>query len=760
MPDKARRAAVLAVLAAGCCCIPAAAETVVLEAEAFDKTGGWVIDQQFMDQMGSPFLLAHGLGVPVADAETTVTFPAAGTYRVWVRTRDWVWMSKAPGTAGRLQVLIDGEPLEATFGTKGKDWHWHDGGTVAIAKGAVKLALRDLSGFEGRCDAICLSSEKGFAPPDDPAALAAFRRKMLAIPAGPQDAGAYDLVVVGGGNAGVCAAVAAARLGLKVALIQDRPVLGGNNSSEVRVWRGGGTNLPPYPRIGDVDRELGPRAKASPGTAAEFGDDRKLKLVQAEKNIALFLDHHAFGVGMKGRLIAAVDARHTVSGRERRFSGRWFADCTGDGTIGFLAGADWEMTRKGHMGPSNMWRIVDTGTPQPFPRCPWAHDVSDKPIPKTLGVWFWESGFDHDPFEQGEHIRDNNLRGMYGAWDALKNVQGKYPNHRLEWAAYVAGKRESRRLLGDVIVTKDHVLGGKEWPDPAVPCTWSIDLHLATKDSAKHFGDDAFISRADFTRFKTPYWIPYRCLYCRSVENLFMAGRCISVTHEALGTVRVMRTTAMMGEVVGMAAAVCRDYDTTPRGVYKEHLAQLQAIMTQGVGRLPPVTAPAGSDARLSAKLDPPDWLKTAGPNLARQAEVTVSSTYEGGKYPAANIHDGKIDLASNAGRWVSRRTMPQHVELAWERPQGICAARIVTGYRQGAAVGDPIHDFVLQAHDGAAWRDVPGTKVTGNGKIDWHARFAPVTARRLRLLITASAGQTARIWELELYGPPAPPAR
>ena len=106
------------------------AGTVLLEAEAFAKTGGWVIDQQFMDRMGSPFLLAHGLGEPVADAETTVTLPAGGAYRVWVRTRDWVWMSKAPGTAGRFQVLVDGTALKPTFGTKGRDWHWQAGGTV------------------------------------------------------------------------------------------------------------------------------------------------------------------------------------------------------------------------------------------------------------------------------------------------------------------------------------------------------------------------------------------------------------------------------------------------------------------------------------------------------------------------------------------------------------------------------------------------------------------------------------------------------
>jgi hypothetical protein len=177
---------------------------------------------------------------------------------------------------------------------------------------------------------------------------------------------------------------------------------------------------------------------------------------------------------------------------------------------------------------------------------------------------------------------------MYGAWDALKNADNLYPNYKLNWAAYIAGNRESRRLVGDVVVTKEDVLSNKQWPDACVPCTWSIDLHLPDARYEKGFESEPFISEAHYNRFKGPYWIPYRCLYSRNVENLFMAGRDISVTHEALGTVRVMRTTGMMGEVVGMAAAICKDYNTTPRGVYSEYLAQLKALMARGAGKARP----------------------------------------------------------------------------------------------------------------------------------------------------------------------------
>jgi hypothetical protein len=159
----------------------ASADTVLLEAESFEDSGGWVVDQQFMDQMGSPFLLAHGLGIPVKDAVTKVRFPSAGKYRVWVRTRDWVAQWKAPGTPGRFQLLIDGKPLKTVFGTEGADWHWQDGGTVEIAKKQTKITLHDLTGFEGRCDAIIFTSDMKFKPPNKGKALNSFRRKSTKI---------------------------------------------------------------------------------------------------------------------------------------------------------------------------------------------------------------------------------------------------------------------------------------------------------------------------------------------------------------------------------------------------------------------------------------------------------------------------------------------------------------------------------------------------------------------------------------------------
>ncbi len=604
--------------------LTAHAQNILLEAEQFADTGGWDVDQQFMEQMGSSYLLAHGLGVPVKDAVTTANFPAPGKYRVWVRTRDWVAPWKAPGAPGKFQVLVNGTPLAETFGTKGAEWHWQDGGSVEVGAEA-KIALHDLTGFEGRCDAVLFAKDTAFVPPNDLKTLTAFRNATLGIPAQPEDGGTFDLVVVGGGIAGTSAAVSAARNGLTVALVQDRPVLGGNGSSEVRVWPEGHTLQKPFTRIGEIVEEICPPKSANTGNAkggAIYDDERKMRVVRAEPRITLFLQHRVNNVDAPGQRIASVTAQNTRTAQRVKISGKLFADCTGDGTVGFLAGADYDMSKEGNMGSSNLWNVLDVADQKqvlkceckdkdalsmlaesgqvaaPFPRVPWAIDLSTKPFPgranfqgqwaKTpvanLGGWFWESGFDRDPINDIERIRDLNMRAMYGAWDALKNVDGLYPNHRLGWSAFIAGKRESRRLLGDVILSADDFRKGTVFPDPAFPNTWHIDIHVPHPQFDDGLKGEEFISQATTGKgyeYKGPYWAPYRCLYSRNIGNLFMAGRNISVEREALGPVRVMRTCGIMGEIVGKAAWIAVRHNTTPRGVYEKHLPLLKELMEQ-----------------------------------------------------------------------------------------------------------------------------------------------------------------------------------
>lgn len=560
--------------------------TVLVEAESFASYGGWGLDTQFIRNMGSPYLIAHGLGKPVEDAVTKVELPETGLYHVYARTKDWVAKWNAPGTPGRFQILVDGKPLDNELGTEGAEWHWQKAGKVEVTSRSIELRLKDMMGFDGRCDAICLT--KSDTPPSNSSEiLPGWRKEMLGLPPTPERLEGYDLVVVGGGYAGMGAAISAARMGCKVALIQDRPVLGGNGSSEIRVWAMGLIRRGKYPRIGEIVEEFSDKAKKSPGTFEEFEDAKKEALVRAEKNIDLFLEHHAHQVAMNGKQIQSVTAFEVRTSREREFRGKMFVDATGHGTLGALAGADWNIEEKGRMGMSNMWAWDEATAATSFPKTPWALPLEMKDFPYPVdhhGQWFWESGFDKDPLGDAEAIRDWNLRAVFGAFNAMKNGDGaeKHPTAYLTWVAYIGGPRESRQLFGDVILTQDDIVSKKEFPDGCVPSTWSIDLHYPKKQYAQKFPDNPFISIAEHDRRidrNYGYPIPYRCFYSRNIENMFMAGRCISVTHEALGTVRVMKTCGMMGEVVGKAAAICVKNDCLPYAVYERYWKQMDELL-------------------------------------------------------------------------------------------------------------------------------------------------------------------------------------
>ncbi len=654
----------LLALATFCTCQLSALHSaeLLIEAESFDSPGGWQLDTQFITTMGSPYLIAHGLGRPVEDAQTQFEASQAGEYYVWVRTYDWVARWKATGSPGRFQVLINGTPLKEEVGTQGEHWSWHRAGTAKLNAGTNQMRLHDLTGFDGRCDAIYLTTNSEQLPDNSTEILSDFRRRLLGIARPLEIKDGYDLVVIGGGYSGMGAAISAARMGCKVALIQNRSVLGGNGSSEVRVWAMGLIRRGKFPRIGEIIDEFADSASKSPGRAEEFGDDVKDAIVRAEKNIDLFLNHHAFRVGKEGTAIASVDAIDTRSNELRRFSGKLFVDCTGHGTIGALAEADLELTPVGRMGMSNMWTWDELQTPTKFPETPWALQLNmeDFPYPRDHhGQWFWESGFDKDPLGDAEGIRDWNLRAVYGAFNAMKNGDGSadHQNAVLTWVAYIGGPRESRRLMGDLVLTQDDIVEKKEFPDGCVPSTWSIDLHYPKAQYSIKYPDNPFISIAEHDRRidrQYGYPVPYRCFYSRNVDNLFMAGRCISVTHEALGTTRVMKTCGMMGEVVGKAASICTQYDCSPRQVYQEHLSELtQLLDLPGKARREKI----GGDVVI-----PADALPKASPYGPEEEAVA------GGKrivdLPGVVVDDQQ---AKRNGQWTSGSGLKGFVEAGYQ---------------------------------------------------------------------------------------------
>ncbi len=578
--------------------------TVWVEAESFTKKGGWVVDQQFMDQMGSPYLMAHGLGKPVEDASTEITIPENGKYNVYVRTFNWTspW-SKSTGP-GAFKVSIDNRSLSTTVGVSGSKWEWQKAGTMNLKKGTYTLTLKDLTGFNGRCDAVCLTTDPTLTLPDGGAALTALRRDMLGLDRTAPQTESYDMVVVGGGIAGMCAAVSAARNGMKVALVNDRPVLGGNNSSEVRVHLGGRIELGPYKGLGRMIREFGHSKFGNAQPAEEYEDDKKEAFIAAEENITLYPNYRAVSVEKDGNKIKSVRLSNVESANEIVLAAPLFADCTGDGNVGYLAGADYAMGRESRdvyneslapevadsmtMGASMQWYSKRDAKRSKFPEFNYGMQFNDTNCLRVKsGEWRWECGMNRNQVTEAERVRDQGLMAVYSNWSYLKNHapdKDEYSNDSLDWLAYIAGKRESRRLLGDYILKQDDIDKYVSHEDASFATSWGVDLHFPDPVNWKNFPEDPFQGASKHINIY-PYPVPYRCLYSRNVDNLFMAGRDISVSRVALGTVRVMRTGGMMGEVVGMAASLCKKHGVTPRGVYQKHLPELKEMMREGVGK-------------------------------------------------------------------------------------------------------------------------------------------------------------------------------
>jgi hypothetical protein len=338
--------------------------------------------------------------------------------------------------------------------------------------------------------------------------------------------------------------------------------------------------------------------------AVEKDDAIYDQVLNAEKNITLFRNHSTYDVEMDNKSIKGVRILDTHSSSRKLIKGHFFADCTGHATLGDLAGADYmigaysgsdfKISRENPlMGMTNKWMWEMTSVPQHFPETPWALNLTmdDFPLhnPGIWGDWCWESGFFRHPIDDLEYIRDWNFRAVFGAWNALKNKEkaSEYSNAKLAGLSAMGGPRESRRLLGEYILTGKDIAERAEFDDGFVPVGWYHDRHIPHKKYNRRYPDDPFIAdnwleikHETRPRHSNPWWgIPYRCLYSSNVPNLFMAGRNISTDYMGLGSVRVMRTCGMMGEVVGKAAAVCIDQDCQPKDVYHSHLKKLKTLL-------------------------------------------------------------------------------------------------------------------------------------------------------------------------------------
>jgi hypothetical protein len=579
-------------------------QSILIEAESFSDKGGWLVDPQFVEQMGSPYLLAHGLGIPVKDASTEILIKETGLYHVWARTKNWVpgkW--EAPG---RFIIILDGKRLQRELG-KNTGWNWEYAGKIQLKKGEKKLTLQDLTGFEGRCDAIYLTTLENEKLPNEKETLKKWRLQNSGAGEIPSQIKNYDLVVVGGGIAGCAASIAAAEQGLNVALVHDRPVLGGNASSEIRVHTEG-----IYGKFERILKMIDTGSYPNGSAEAKKDDQKRMDNLAKYKNIDIFLNFRAFNATVENDKVSSVDARHTSNGETIRFTAPLFVDCTGDGWIGYWAGAEYAYGREASskynetwdergllwspetadnfvMGSSVLWGSENAGKRVDFPEVPWAMDVA-RDYAESKGEWQWEySRNDLNQIEDAETIRDHMFRAIHGSFYNFKHqtahskfadkaIYGSLDNTarqlkadslQLKWISYLVGKRESRRLVGDYIYTFNDERDSKQFEDAVVFEKRAVDVHYQVNLLDQDKPD--FLSEAMFYK-SNQYNIPYRCFYSKNIANLFMAGRNFSCSHLGLGGPRVMRTTGQMGAAVGLAASLCKKYKVNPRDIYVSHL--------------------------------------------------------------------------------------------------------------------------------------------------------------------------------------------
>lgn len=565
-----------------------------------------------------------------------------------------------------------------------------------------------------------------------------------------------DVVVAGGGLSGVCAAVSAARHGCTVVLIQDRPVLGGNASSEIRMGVCG-SHGDQWAETGILEEMQCKNFYYNPLQRYSLWDDVMYSTVVEEKNITLLLNTSVNEVEMDGDRIKAVKAWNTNAYTRYAIAGNIFIDCTGDGILR-LSGAQFRYGRElpsefgetylAHggdsltMGNSILLQLRKTSEDHPFKAPDWAYHFtdedfgyptpkSDKPgvkfnykklYPEDNNFWWIEFGGTRSTIHDANEIQYELKRIAYGVWEYMKNnPDGRCKNYDLDWIGSLPGKRESARFVGPHILTQNDVLSGGHFDDAVAYGGWTLDDH----------DPEAFHKKGRISvEFSAPsgFGIPFDCLYSVNIPNLMFAGRDISATHMGLSSTRVMATCAMLGQAAGTGAALAVKHGTMPSGVRKEYIAELQGLLEY-------------DDCML-----PYRWRKPS--------ELTMSARLAADSLAVLrNGIDRKWDGTDN-GIWVAAEE--PLIEYSWKKPVTISGARIIFDsdlkyrgkrMRKLEATTERVkmpemmaRGFRIEALVGKEWQTV--YEDSNNILRFRDVKFAaPVSAKALRLVITSTWG-------------------
>jgi hypothetical protein len=613
--------------------------------------------------------------------------------------------------------------------------------------------------------------------PSDPAAVA---RRLEGEPHMTLVDLQCDLLVAGGGPSGVCAALAAARHGARVILVQDRSRLGGNSSSEVKMHIVGANNHRGRPgwREGGLIEELRlDDAANNPQRSWELWDLLLYDKVVSEPGCTLLLDTSVYAAEVQDGLVQRVMARCDKTEHLYRIRATHFADCTGDARLALEAGATLRWGREARdefreslaaetasrttLGSSILFTARDHGRPMPFSPPKWARRIEEKhlrfrPVGSLAweyGYWWIEWGGVTDTIRDNERIRFELLAIVTGVWDHIKN-SGRFPEAEtwaMEWIGMVPGKRESRRVEGDHILTQADLEGRNPPFDDAV-CIggWPLDDHPS--------GGFDLADQEPFTSIPLPqvYNIPLRALYSRDLGNLFMAGRNASCSHVAFSSTRVMATCAGMGQAVGTAAALCARHGLRPRQLYedKARLRELQQVLLRD-----------DQTIRGVGNEDPGD--------VARQATVRASGALDRSR--PESVIDGWVRNPTESGlshRWVAPLEGDgAGVELAWATPRPLAHIQLTfdTGFHREltltasdghnshmirAPQPETVRDYtiVVRTPEG---REVEVARVEGNHQRLRRHDFEAIEASAVVIHVTATNGsENVSLYEVRCYSP------
>jgi len=582
-----------------------------------------------------------------------------------------------------------------------------------------------------------------------------------------------DVVVVGGGMSGIHAAIAAARAGASVVLLQDRHVLGGNASSEIRMHvcgadASGGRTDTDARESGIIEEIRLEDSVRNPQRSASMYDLLLYEWVTREPNIKLMLNTACFGVQMNGddRIAAVLASRHSTDDTFA-IRGKLFIDCTGDGRLGAEAGALFRMGReskdeygeslapakadKKTLGSTLLFITREHDRPMPFVAPDFIHKFpSCEDLPHRrhgsweYGYWWVEWGGELDTIKDNERIRDELTAAALGVWDHIKN-SGAHPqsaNWALDWFGLLPGKRESRRFVGPHVLTQQEVQRGEVFEDGVAYGGWPIDLHPP---------GGIYSKEPPFLSIKVPLFnIPLGCLYSRNIRNLLFAGRNISASHAAFGSTRVMATCSVMGQAVGTAAAMCAQRGTLPDELRRDGIGELQQLLLKNDAYIIGVT-----------NNDPDD--------LARSTQITASSAAAGGQ-PAKVVNGIHRGIGKERNGWVSdpKQAMPQSIELRFKKLERVSEVQLVfdTGLSRPRTLShsdrfvarmiqgpqpETVRDYKVQLLEGDSAKTV--AEITGNHQRKRIHSFNTQTANGIRLVVNATNGdQSARVFEIRAY--------